>query len=91
MKFLVNIISAQEKLYGGEAEELKVPGEEGSMVILARHAPLLASLRRGSITVKNGSDKKEFDIDAGFIEVSKKEEASERKHSLFVNVLVRQS
>ena len=71
MKFQVNVISPDKILHQGEADEIHVPGEEGGMSILANHAPLLASLKKGDILLVDGSNMTEFPIPGGFIEVSK--------------------
>ncbi len=57
-------------LFESDAESVIVPGEEGQMTILGRHAPLLSTLTKGSVNVATGSGNKSFDITEGFIEVS---------------------
>ena len=84
-RFSVIVVSPNEMLYEGDAEEIVVPGQEGGMSILGRHAPLLAVLKKGTIEIINDSSQKEIDIESGFVEVSKK------KASTFVNIFVRQA
>jgi F-type H+-transporting ATPase subunit epsilon len=90
MKFQVNVISPDKILYQGEADEIHVPGEEGGMSILANHAPVLASLKKGDILLVDGSHKTGFPVQAGFIEVSKKEQPKPGQATRFANILIRQ-
>lgn len=90
-KLSVVVVSPEKMLYEGFADEAIVPGKEGTMSILARHAPLLVTLRKGIITIINGSSQKEFDIESGFVEVSKKASSETEERNKFVNIFVRQS
>jgi len=72
-QFNLSIISPERKLYEGRVQEVFVPGQEGGMSILPRHAPLLAALRKGTIVVKNNNSSQEFEIESGFIEVNEKQ------------------
>ena len=75
------VVSPEGKLYDDEAESVHVPGKAGGMTILGRHAPLLAALGKGRITVATsrrgqnsqaGRETVNFDIEKGFIEVNEK-------------------
>ncbi|MBL7197306.1 MAG: ATP synthase F1 subunit epsilon [Candidatus Omnitrophica bacterium] len=70
-KFNLSIITPEKKLYDGQIQEVFVPGQEGGMSILSRHAPLLAALNKGKIIVKDNNSTKEFEIESGFIELHK--------------------
>ena len=65
----VNIVSPSGEIFSGEADSVLVPGSLGQMTILPKHAAILSSLNKGTITV-NTSDEKNtnFVIDSGFIE-----------------------
>ena len=82
--FSIAVVSPEEMLYEGDAEEAVVPGKEGTMSILSRHAPLLAALRKGTVRILTGSKEEKFEITSGFVEVSKKDAS-------FVNVFVRKA
>ena len=71
-KFALVVVSPEGKLYDGEAESVHVPGKTGGMTVLARHAPLLAALSKGRVSITGGSGPGEFDIEKGFIEVNEK-------------------
>jgi len=55
-KFDVAVVTPEGDAFRGEAEMLIVPGGAGEIGILARHAPLVASLKAGSTRVHLGND-----------------------------------
>ena len=50
-KFDVSIVTPEGPAYEGEAEMLVVPGAAGEIGVLARHAPLIATLKAGETRV----------------------------------------
>jgi F-type H+-transporting ATPase subunit epsilon len=69
-KFDVSIVTPEGAAYEGEAEMLIVPGAAGEIGVLARHAPLVATLRAGSTRVHVRSDEiVEFATGPGFFTV----------------------
>jgi len=48
----VNIVSAEEAIFSGEAELLVAPGETGELGILPGHAPLLTRVKAGTVKIK---------------------------------------
>ena len=71
-EFDLAVATPQKQLFKDKAESVNAPSEEGYMTILASHAPLLANLTKGKVTIKTATDTKEFDITGGFIEVNEK-------------------
>jgi F-type H+-transporting ATPase subunit epsilon len=71
--FQVQIITPSNIVYNGEVESLIVPGEAGYLGVLADHAPLISTLKPGTITVKESSGQtRKFNVPGkGFIEVVK--------------------
>ena len=71
--FHIDILSPEKTLYSGDVVSAVVPAEYGYMGILANHAPLVARLTKGKITVKNAAGQaSSFDVKgAGFVEVLK--------------------
>jgi F-type H+-transporting ATPase subunit epsilon len=55
-KFDVSVVTPDGPAYEGEAEMLIVPGQAGEIGVLARHAPLVATLRAGSTRVHLGGN-----------------------------------
>jgi F-type H+-transporting ATPase subunit epsilon len=48
----VDVVSAEEQIFSGEAEFAVFPGESGELGILPRHAPLLTRVRPGAVRLK---------------------------------------
>lgn len=71
--FHVSIVTPDKMAYDGEAVSLVVPAEFGYLGVLADHAPLAASLKRGTITLQDpsGSTKIFGSSDKGFLEVAR--------------------
>jgi len=69
-KFDVSVVTPDGPIYQGEAEMLIVPGQAGEIGVLARHAPLVATLRAGSTRVHlGGNEILEFATGPGFFKV----------------------
>jgi F-type H+-transporting ATPase subunit epsilon len=69
-KFDVSIVTPEGAAYEGEAEMLVVPGAAGEIGVLARHAPLIATLKSGATRVHVAGDRvEEFATGPGFFTV----------------------
>jgi F-type H+-transporting ATPase subunit epsilon len=69
-KFDVSIVTPDGAAFAGEAELLIVPGAAGEIGVLARHAPLVATLKAGSTRVHLGNNEMlEFATGPGFFKV----------------------
>ena len=69
-KFDVSVVTPDGSVFDGEAEMLIVPGQAGEIGVLARHAPLVATLKAGSTRVHlGGSEIVEFATGPGFFKV----------------------
>jgi F-type H+-transporting ATPase subunit epsilon len=70
LTFHLDVVSAEALMYSGPATQVVVPAKAGEMCILARHAPLLASIRPGLLRLKNPFDEEqELFVTSGFMEV----------------------
>ena len=69
--FDVSLVTPDGPVFEGEAEMLVVPGADGEIGILARHAPLIAMLKAGStrVHVKRDTEIQEFATGPGFFKV----------------------
>ena len=69
--FEVSLVTPEGSAYEGEAEMLIVPGADGEIGVLARHAPLVGLLKAGStrVHVRRGQDVREFATGPGFFKV----------------------
>ena len=70
MAFKIVIITPEAKLFEGEANELTAPGLNGKFGILANHAPMVAGLGEGNVSLKTDSGDKAFNVEGGFLEVT---------------------
>ena len=68
--FSVSLVTPDGAAYEGDAEMLIVPGAAGEIGVLARHAPLIATLRAGSTRVHvSSSEVIEYATGPGFFQV----------------------
>ena len=71
-KFDVSLVTPDGAVYEGEAELMIVPGAAGEIGVLARHAPLIATLKAGSTRIHlGGSEVLEFATGPGFFTVQR--------------------
>ena len=69
-RFDVSLVTPEGAAYEGEAEMLIVPGAAGEIGVLARHAPLVATLKAGSTRVHvSEGEVREFATGPGFFKV----------------------
>jgi len=69
--FEVSLVTPDGAVFDGEAEMLIVPGADGEIGVLARHAPLVGLLKAGStrIHIRRGQEVREFATGPGFFKV----------------------
>jgi F-type H+-transporting ATPase subunit epsilon len=68
--FSVSVVTPEGAAYEGDAEMIVVPGAAGEIGVLARHAPLIATLKAGSTRIHvSESEVLEFATGPGFFEV----------------------
>lgn len=69
--FKFELVSPEKLLVSGDVEQVLVPGAEGDMTVLAKHAPVLTTLRPGLLEIgfPGGNDQRFF-IRGGFAEVN---------------------
>ena len=67
----VDLVSAEEQIFSGEAEFVIAPALDGEMGIFPRHTPLISTLKPGLLRVKVPTQEPQlvFAISGGFIEV----------------------
>ena len=64
----VDVVSAEEQIYSGEAEFVVLPGEAGELGIYPRHTPLITRIKPGAVRIKvQGQVEEEFVFVAGGI------------------------
>jgi len=65
----VDIVSAEGEIFSGPAEMVFAPAKAGEIGIAPRHAPLLTTLKPGSVRVQTGEGEKLFYVTGGILEV----------------------
>jgi len=67
----VDVVSAEEQIFSGEAEFVVLPGETGELGIYPRHTPLITRIRPGSVRIKlpNSQDEQLIFVAGGILEV----------------------
>ena len=64
----VDVVSAEESIFSGEAKFVALPGEEGELGIYPRHTPLITRIKPGAVRiVRADNDAEEFVFVAGGI------------------------
>jgi len=69
----LKIISPEKMVFNGEVESVLVPGTLGSFEILTDHAPIISSLEKGIVEFTTKEEKKQLEVNGGFVEVKKNE------------------
>jgi F-type H+-transporting ATPase subunit epsilon len=67
--FHFELVSPEKIAFSGEVDQVDVPGAEGDFGVLAGHAPLIALIRPGIMTVYSGGEQTQLVVLGGFAEV----------------------
>ena len=68
--FHFELVSPDKLMFSGRAESVLVPGSEGDFVVLADHAPVMASLRPGVVAIEDSHGKRtRIFVRGGFADV----------------------
>ena len=70
--FHFDLVSPEKLAFSGEVDQVDVPGVEGDFGVLAGHAPVVAAIRPGILTVISGGSKQKIIVLGGLAEVSAK-------------------
>ena len=66
----VDVVSAEQSIFSGEAKFVALPGEGGELGILHGHTPLITRIRPGSVRIEKADGDEEFVFVAGgYLEV----------------------
>jgi F-type H+-transporting ATPase subunit epsilon len=70
----VDVVSAEESIYSGEAEFVVLPGEAGELGIYPRHTPLITRIRPGAVRIvpAGGGEEQLIFVAGGILEVQPK-------------------
>ena len=61
----VDVVSAEESIFSGEARYVALPGEAGELGIYPRHTPLITRIRPGTVRIEKADGTEEFVFVAG--------------------------
>jgi F-type H+-transporting ATPase subunit epsilon len=70
--FHFDLVSPEKLAFSGEVDQVDVPGVEGDFGVLAGHAPVVAAIRPGILTIFTGGTKQKIIVLGGIAEVSEK-------------------
>ncbi len=63
----VDVVSAEESIFSGEARFVALPGEAGELGIYPRHTPLITRIKAGSVRIQDVDGQETFIFVAGGI------------------------
>jgi len=70
--FHFDLVSPEKLAFSGDVEQVDVPGVEGDFGVLAGHAPVVAAVRPGILTITNGGAHQKVIVLGGLAEMSEK-------------------
>src|ERR687897_2726992 len=70
----VDVVSAEEEIFSGEAKFVVLPGEAGELGIYPRHTPLITRIKPGAVRIQpaDGSEEQLIFVAGGILEVQPK-------------------
>ena len=68
--FHFDLVSPEKLAFSGEVDQVDIPGVEGDFGVLAGHAPVIAAIRPGIITVFSGGTREKIIVTGGVAEVT---------------------
>jgi F-type H+-transporting ATPase subunit epsilon len=70
--FHFDLVSPEKLAFSGEVDQVDVPGVEGDFGVLAGHAPIVAVIRPGILTITAGGSQQKVIVLGGLAEMSEK-------------------
>lgn len=68
--FQFDLVSPEKLAFSGEVDQVDVPGWEGDFGVLAGHAPIVAAVRPGILTITSGGTREKVIVLGGLAEMS---------------------
>lgn len=68
--FRLQIVTTERVVYDDDVTSIIAPGGAGYLGVLANHAPLLTTLKDGTLTIRKGDRVSEHAVVGGFLEVN---------------------
>ena len=63
----IDVVSAEENIFSGQASFVALPGESGELGILPGHTPLISRIRAGAVRIQNDGEEEQLVFVAGGI------------------------
>jgi F-type H+-transporting ATPase subunit epsilon len=70
--FHFDLVSPEKLAFSGEVDQVDIPGLEGDFGVLAGHAPVVAAVRPGILTIISGGTQQKIIVLGGLAEMSEK-------------------
>jgi len=70
--FHFDLVSPEQLAFSGEVDQVDIPGVEGDFGVLAGHAPVVAAIRPGILTITTGGKHEKIIVLGGVAEVTEK-------------------
>lgn len=70
--FHFDLVSPEKLAFSGEVDQVDIPGVEGDFGVLAGHAPIVAAIRPGILTITSGGRHEKIIVLGGLAEVSER-------------------
>ena len=71
--YLFKLITPEGKIFDGEVESISAPGTQGTFGVLFHHAPLISTLKKGVLSIKQNNNEIFFALRSGILETTPKE------------------
>ncbi len=68
--FHFDLVSPEKLTFSGEVDQVDIPGTEGDFGVLAGHAPIVAAVRPGILTIITGGTRQKVIVLGGLAEMS---------------------
>ena len=69
-KLTFSLVSPEAELFAGEVDQVDIPGTEGDFSVLPQHAPVMAAIRTGTISVSVDGAQTQYFVQGGFADVT---------------------
>ena len=66
---MVDVVSAEESVFSGEADFVALPGDQGELGILPGHTPLITRIRPGAVRIQSNGKEELIFVAGGILEV----------------------
>jgi len=66
----IEIITPDKNVFEGDISLASFPGSDGSFGVLENHAPMVATLKKGTIKLIEDGNEHTFDVNGGVVEVN---------------------